>query len=280
MTISTKEPAPGKRGFAVENLRFVHQGRTVLEDLRLHAAPGECVCLYGPSGSGKSTLLRLLAGLEIPAFGSVAWNGRPVAGQDLERGLIMHDSGLFPWLSLTDNLVMAIEVANPDTPSVRCRNLARECLAQAGLGEVGEKRPQELSQALRLRATLARALGLGSPVLLLDDPFSVFDPSERAGLQDFLPTFARAVSTPRTLILATQDLDEALYLADRLVGLGPVPGPILVDEPIPVSRPRERNDLYGAPFYQDLRRRINDRYRQERRQRLAARDFFALGEGI
>lgn len=279
MTTAARAPATEK-GFAVDNLRFVHEGRTRLEDVRLRVTPGEFVCLYGPGGSGKSALLRLLAGLEIPAFGSVCWNGRPVAGQDLERGLVFHDSGLFPWLSLMDNLVMAIDAAHPNTPSIQCRSLAGEYLALAGLGEAGDKRPLELSRALRLRATLARALALGSPVLLLDDPFCVLDLPERAVLQALLPALAAAAPPRRTIVLATQDLDEALSLADRIIGLGPTAGPAIVDEPVPVPRPRDRNALYGAPVFQALRHRINDRYRQERRQRMAARDFFGLGEGI
>jgi len=280
MTTAASAQPTERKGFVVDNLRFVREGRTMLEDLKLRVAPGEFVCLYGPGGSGKSALLRLLAGLEIPAFGGVSFDGRPVAGQDIERGLVFHDSGLFPWLSLTDNLVMAIDAASPNTPSVHCRKLAGEYLTLVGLGAAEDKRPLDLPRDLRLRATLARGLALASPVLLLDDPLCVFDPPERAVLQDLLPTLQTAVPPVRTIVLATQDLDEALYLADRIIGLGPTAGPAIVDEPVPAPRPRDRNALYGEPRFQSLRRRINDCYRQERRQRMAARDFFGLGEGI
>ncbi|KHK01738.1 ABC transporter ATP-binding protein [Desulfovibrio sp. TomC] len=280
MTTAARPPAVGNAGFAVDNLRFVQQGRTLLADLRLRVASGEFVCLYGPAGCGKSVLLRLLAGLEIPSFGSVSFAGRPVAGQDIERGLIVHDSGLFPWLSLTDNLVMAIDAAHPDLPAAHSRKRAKDYLALAGLHEVGDKHPLELSQALRLRGTLARALALDSPVLLLDDPLCVFEASERSELQELLATLFDAALPRRTIILATQDIDEALALADRIIGLGPTAGPAIVDVDVPVPRPRERNTLYDAPQFQALRRRINDSYRQERRQRLAAREFFGFGEGI
>ena len=280
MTTAARPPAAGNTGFAVDNLRFVQQGRTLLADLHLRVVPGEFVCLYGPAGCGKSVLLRLLAGLEIPSFGSVSFAGRPVAGQDIERGLIVHDSGLFPWLSLTDNLVMAIDAAHPDLPAAHSRKRALDYLALAGLHEVGDKHPLELSQALRLRGTLARALALDSPVLLLDDPLCVFEAPERTELQELLAVLFNSALPRRTVILATQDMDEALTLADRIIGLGPTAGPSIVDATVPVPRPRERNALYDAPKFQALRRHINDSYRQERRQRLAAREFFGFGEGI
>ncbi|MHC1710821.1 MAG: ABC transporter ATP-binding protein [Solidesulfovibrio sp.] len=280
MTTASIRTNEDKKGFAVDNLRFSLTGKTIMEDLRLHIDQGEFVCLYGPGGTGKTTLLRLLAGLEIPAFGRVSWNGRPVAGQDLERGLIFQDCGLLPWLSLVDNLVLALDAVNPNMPSVRSRQLAGQYLAQTGLAAVGHKNPLEITRDQRQRGSLARALALESPALLIDDPFCVLDPSERAILHDLL-TAAWADGKPRkTVVLATQDLDEALYLADRIIGLGPVPGPVIVDVPITIPRPRERNALYAAPEFQTVRRRINDLYRQERRQRVVAAEFFGLGEGI
>jgi NitT/TauT family transport system ATP-binding protein len=267
-------------GLAVDDLRFSQGGKTVLEDLRLRIAPGEFVCLFGPSGSGKTTLLRLLAGLELPDFGYVSWNGRPVVGQDLERGLVFQDCGLLPWLTLMDNMVLAIDAVNPNMPSLRCQKLARDYLNLAGLDDVRDKRPLDLSRAMRQRGSIARALALGSPVLLLDDPFCALDPAGRAALQDLLATTWAASDPRRSVVLATQDLDDALYLADRIIGLPPAVGPIVVDETVAAPRPLDRNALYGAPEFQALRQRINDSYRQERRRRMAAQDFFGLGEGI
>jgi len=280
MTTASTQINPGKSGFAVENLRFAQNGKTILEDLRLHVGQGEFVCLFGPSGSGKTALLRLLAGLEIPAFGRISWDGRPVAGQDLERGLVFQDCGLLPWLSLVDNLVLALDAVHPNMPSVRSRQLAGEYLALTGLADVGHKNPLEITRDQRQRGSLARAVALGSPVLLLDDPFCVLDPPERAILHDLLTT-AWAESRPRrSVVLATQDLDEALYLADRIIGLGPTPGSVIVDVPITAPRPRERNALYAASTFQAMRQQINDLYRQDRRRRMVAAEFFGLGEGI
>jgi len=280
MMTSGTQHSTGKNGFTVENLRFSQGGKTLLEDLQLRVGQGEFVCLFGPGGSGKTVLLRLLAGLEIPGFGRVAWNDRLVAGQDLERGLIFQDCGLFPWMSLQDNIIMALDAASPNTPSLRNRQLAGEYLALAGLDAISHKRPLEITRGQRQRGAIARALALGSPALLLDDPFCVLDPPERMLLQDLL-TLAWASLTPRrTVVLATQDLDEALYLADRIIGLGPALGPAIVDVSIAAPRPRERNALYAAPEFQTLRRQINDLYRQERRRRMVATSFFGLGEGI
>ena len=269
-----------KRGLAVSDLRYVRDGRTVFEDLRFSVAPGERVGLYGPPGCGKSALLRLVAGLEIPAFGRVSWDGRPVAGQDLERGLVVRDNGLFPWLGLLENVLMAVEAVRPDRPAAWCRERAEACLALAGLGDALNRRPLELSRGGRLRASLARALAQESPLLLLDDPLGALDPGERAGLEELLPRLLAGDAPRRTVLLATEDLDEALLLAGRVIGLSPAPGPLVCDEATPAERPAVRDDLYGAPRFQELRRRINDRYRLERRRRLAAREFFGFGEGI
>lgn len=279
MTSASARPAH-KKGLSVSDLRAVREGRTVIEDLRFHVEPGAFVGLFGPPGCGKSMLLRLLAGLEIPAFGRIAWDGRPVAGQDLDRGLVLCDSGLFPWLSLRDNLLLACEAARPDSPPGHGRALAEDYLALAGLGDDLDRRPLELTRGGRLRASLVRALALGSPVLFLDDPFCLLEPRERTALEDLLPRLVAGASPRRTVVMATEDLDEALYLADRVIGLPPAAGPAVYDEPLPVPRPRSRDDLYAARAFQDLRRLLRDSYRQERRRRLAAREFFGFGEGI
>jgi len=261
------------QGYRLDNLRFALGARTILQDLHLRIAPGECVSLLGPSGSGKTSLLRLLAGLEQPTFGRVLWNGREMAGLGLDRGAVFEDCGFVPWLSLEDNMAMAIDAAHPGTPSLRCQELAAHSLELVGLGNVGGKRPSELSRGMRQRGAIARALAMGAPVLLLDDPFCVLDRAERVLCRELLGR-VRDVATPRpTVVLATGDLDEALALADRVIGLGPGPGPIMLDEPLAPTR--------GNPAaLSALSRRIEDLYHQEDRRRRAAEEFFGLGAGI
>jgi NitT/TauT family transport system ATP-binding protein len=273
MSTAAPRPSLDAEGYRIENLRFAQGARTILEDLRLRIAPGEFICLLEPTGNGKTCLLRLLAGLDRPVFGRVLWNGCEAAGRALDRGAVFEDCGFVPWLSLEDNMAMAIDAARPNTPSLRCQELAGQYLDLVGLRAVGSKRPPELSRGMRQRGAIARALAMGSPVQLLDDPFCVLDPGERRLCRDLLGRVHAAANPRPTVILATNDLGEALALADRVVGLGPVPGPVMLDVPVAAAR-RDPSTLEA------IRRRIEDLYRQEDRRRRAAEEFFGLGAGI
>lgn len=265
-------------GFVAESVRFAYDGRPILEDIQFTVGRGEFVCLLGPSGSGKSTLLRLLSGLSLPDAGTVRFDGRPVVGPGITRGVVFQDYALFPWLRLEDNVGLAIRKTRPGLPAGERRRLAQEYLEMVGLGGAARKRPYELSGGMRQRGAIARALALGSPALLLDEPFGALDPINRATLQDLLVEIWSASQPRKTVVFVTHDVEEALHLSDRVIGL--VAGRIIADVPLDLPRPRRRGDPATRARLLSLRTTIQDLYIQDARRRMDSRDQFGPGGGI
>ena len=209
-------------------------GRQLLRDVSLRVGAGETLALLGRSGSGKTTLLRTVNGLVTPTGGRVLVGGRPVEAQELlalRRGIgyVIQETGLFPHMSIERNVAMALELAGQ--PVERRRGRAKEMLRLAGLTEeLSGRYPWQLSGGQRQRAGLARALAAEPSVLLLDEPFGALDPLTRIEMQEMLKALLKRVGT--TAILVTHDLDEALYLADRVVFVdeGMVVADLTVDE--------------------------------------------------
>lgn len=240
----------------LDAVSFAYDGVPVLDNIRLTVREGEFLCLLGPSGSGKSTLLRLLAGLESPRRGAIRWWDRLIAGPGIDRGVVFQDYSLFPWLSVADNVALAIAKANSALAPARRRALAREYLAQVGLEEAADKYPLELSGGMRQRGAIARALALGSPILLMDEPFGALDALNRARLQDLLLAVWRSAAPCKTILFVTHDIDEALYLGDRVVVLGTAPGRVIADHPVSFDRPRDRRRLFASASFHRLREDI------------------------
>jgi NitT/TauT family transport system ATP-binding protein len=240
----------------IEGVSFHWQGTLALRNIDLEVQEGEFLSLLGPSGSGKSTLLRLLAGLEQPGSGRISWNGSNVAGPSIERGVVFQDYSLYPWMSLVDNIAFAAGKADTSLSKAGRRERARHFLAQVGLEEAIGKYPFELSGGMKQRGALARALALGSRVLLLDEPFGALDPVNRARLQDLLLTTWQATAPRRTIVFVTHDIDEALYLGDRIAVLGASPGHLIANRALDLPRPRERKALFASAAFQQLREEI------------------------
>lgn len=242
----------------LDAVAFAYNGVPILEDLRLTVAEGEFLYLLGPSGSGKSTLLRLLAGLEHPQRGTIHWWGQPITGPGIDRGVVFQDYSLFPWFSVADNIALAIAKVHPALSKARRRGLAREYLAQVGLEDAADKYPLELSGGMRQRGAIARALALGSPILLMDEPFGALDTLNRARLQDLLLSVWQSTTPRKTILFVTHDIDEALYLGDRVAVLGTAPAQVIADCAVPFDRPRDRRRLFASPVFHRLREEIAD----------------------
>ena len=257
------------QGLILEGVHFGYDGAPILDNIHLHVPPGQFVSLLGASGSGKSTLLRLAAGLLEPARGRLHWAGRPLKGPGLERGVVFQDYALFPWMTVVDNLALAIGKARPRTPSAARRQEAHHALARVGLDDIGDKYPFELSGGMRQRAAIARALAIGSPLLLMDEPFGALDPVNRARLQDVLLDVWETAEPKTTVLFVTHDVDEALYLGQRVVILGTSPGRVIADLNVPFPRHRDRRALFASAEFQLLREQIAETLADDTLRQLA-----------
>lgn len=257
-------------GLHLRGVDFAYDDATILQGIDLAIPEGQFVTLLGASGSGKSTLLRLVAGLQAPSRGNLRWNGTIITGTGLDRGVVFQDYALFPWLSVVDNIAIAVGKARPNTGKAEQREEAREYLRKVGLESAIGKYPFELSGGMRQRGAIARALALGSPLLLMDEPFGALDPVNRARLQDLLLEIWEAASPKKTIVFVTHDVDEALYLGDRVVILGSAPGRVIADLPVEFPRHRDRRALFESAAFHQVRESIAETLAADTLERLVA----------
>ena len=243
-------------GVAIEGVarRFSSpRGQTAaLEQLDLRVGRGEVVSVVGPSGCGKSTLLELVAGLQQPDAGVVRVGGAGEPARRLERTAYMPQrDGLLPWRSALDNAALALECRG--VARAHARRRAQPLFERLGLGRFERALPDELSGGMRQRVAFARTLLAGRDVLLLDEPFASLDSITRAGLQEWLRGIL--AEDPRTVLLVTHDVEEALYLADRVVVLSRRPGRVVAELAVEPRQGRPRHEAVADPAFGVLRRR-------------------------
>jgi sulfonate transport system ATP-binding protein len=224
------------RPLCISALRKRYGDLPVLAGVDLEVAPSEIVAVVGPSGCGKSTLLRLAAGLDTHYRGEIRVGEELVCGPHPAVGLVFQEPRLFPWLSVADNVAFGLS----ERRGGEARRLVSDALAAVELTAFAGALPKQLSGGMAQRAALARALVTEPQVLLLDEPFSALDAFTRMRLQDHL--LAAWTRYRPTLLLVTHDLDEAVYLADRVVLLGERPGRVVDVMPVARARPRDRRD--------------------------------------
>ncbi len=224
------------RPLVVRELRKRYGDLPVLGGVDFEVAPSEIVALVGPSGCGKSTLLRLVAGLDTRYHGEIRVGDEKVCGPHPSIGLVFQEPRLFPWLTVADNVAFGLRDHEGET----ARAHVRTALEAVGLAGFGRSLPKELSGGMAQRVALARSLVTEPQVLLLDEPFSSLDAFTRMRLQDHL--LAAWTRYRPTLLLVTHDLDEAVYLADRVFVFGERPGRLVDVIPVAPQRPRDRRD--------------------------------------
>lgn len=239
----------------IENLRrvFSKEGNeagavTALDNINLHIEDKEFVCLVGPSGCGKTTLLRIIAGLDFPTSGSIKLDGKPVEGPDPERGMVFQEYSLFPWLNIFDNIGFSLIMKGVGKSEKQ--KIVEGYLDLVNLEGFGGSYPHELSGGMRQRVAIARALANDPEVLLMDEPFGALDAQTRNMMQkELLDTWEK---TKKTILFVTHSVDEAVFLADRIIVLSPRPGRIKEIINVDLPRIRERTD----PEFADLRRHV------------------------
>lgn len=227
----------------------------VLRDIHLDIERGEFVAIVGYSGAGKSTLINLMAGLSRPDTGSVLLNDLEITAPGPDRGIVFQNYSLLPWLSVTENIRLGVDQVFPNWAEAKKAQHVERHIEMVNLTPARTKRPSELSGGMRQRVSVARALAMDPQILLLDEPLSALDALTRATLQDEISRIGQ--ESKKTIVLITNDPDEGIYLADRIIPLSAGPGATLGPSfTIDIPRPRDRRAMNHDPRFKELRRAI------------------------
>jgi nitrate/nitrite transport system ATP-binding protein len=230
---------------------------TVFTDLWLTMARGEFVCIIGHSGCGKTTVLNILAGLDAPSAGAVIVDHQAIGGPSLDRAVIFQSHALLPWLSVMGNVAYAVASRWRSWRRAQVERQAQRFIELVGLTGAERKRPAELSGGMKQRVGIARALSIEPKIMLMDEPFSALDALTRGILQDEVRRICG--ETGQTVFMITHDVDEAIYLADRVVLMTNGPEAVLAEIVVnPLPRKRTRNDVHRHPLFYGVRNHIID----------------------
>jgi len=252
------------------NKTFVSGRRQVvaLQDIHLDIPHGQFTCLLGPSGCGKSTLLNAVAGFSQPSSGAITVDGAPVTGPGPERGMVFQEYALFPWMTVERNIAFGLEIEGQNKE--RIATTVEQLLNMLGLVEFRARYPKDLSGGMRQRVAIARVLALDSPVMLMDEPFGALDALTRRNLQDELLRIWS--ETNKTILFVTHSIEEAIYLADRIVVMTYRPGTVKRDLIVDLPRPRDP----AAPAFNDLKRELGHLVMEEQQRHHQAERRMAI----
>lgn len=257
--ISTKAPQGHieVRNFSL-SYDSIEEPVQAVTDTQIHVRPGEFVSIVGPSGCGKSTLLNAVAGFLKPTTGIVTVDGERVNGPSAERGMVFQQYSLFPWKTVRENVEFGLKMRGMSR-SQRER-AARTLLGLAGLEAFEKHYPEKLSGGMKQRVGIVRALATGPKVLLLDEPFGALDAQTRVIMQQILTNMWQRLKI--SVLFVTHDIDEAIFLSDRVYCMTARPGSIKAEIPIPLERPRQQSMMMSSEFLA-LRRGLMSLIREE-----------------
>ncbi|KAM3089756.1 nitrate ABC transporter ATP-binding protein [Phormidesmis sp. 146-35] len=250
-------PKTQKDFLVVDNVSKIYPTRdggtyTVLENVNLTVQQGEFICVIGHSGCGKSTLLNMVSGFAQPTDGEVRLQGKPITKPGPDRMVVFQGYALLPWLSVFENVYLAVHSVYPDKSKAEKTMIVKDHLAMVGLTEAAEKKPPQISGGMKQRVAIARALSIRPEVLILDEPFGALDAITKEELQEELLKIWNEHRC--TVLMITHDIDEALFLADRLVMMTNGPAAAIGEVlEIPFKRPRDRARIMETPEYYKVR---------------------------
>ncbi len=225
---------------------------TVLENVNLNIQQGEFICLIGHSGCGKTTLLNMVSGFATPTYGEVRLQGKTITKPGPDRMVVFQGYALLPWLTVFENVYLAVNRVYPEKSQGEKAQIVKDHLAMVGLTEAAEKKPPQISGGMKQRVAIARALSIRPEVLVLDEPFGALDAITKEELQEELLKIWNEHRC--TVLMITHDIDEALFLADRLVMMTNGPAASIGEVmQIPFARPRDRARIMEMPEYYKLR---------------------------
>jgi ABC-type nitrate/sulfonate/bicarbonate transport system ATPase subunit len=238
------------------NVSLAYGEQLVLSGLSFEIARGEILCVVGPSGCGKTTALRVAAGLVAPTNGEASFAGAPIRGPRRDVAVVFQDyaKALLPWRTAAGNVSLALEAMRAPRGERATRISA--LLARVGLGGQEQKFPGQMSGGMQQRLQIARCLAQDPAALMMDEPFGALDAMTRQDLQDQMLEIARA--TGATILFVTHDLEEAIYLGDRVIGLKPHPGRIGIELKVDLPRPRDQVTTRESPDFLAMRRKLYD----------------------
>ncbi len=229
-----------------------------LKDIHLEIPQGQFVCLLGPSGCGKSTLLNAIAGFSLPTSGSITADGKAVTGPGPDRGMVFQEYALFPWMTVEKNIAFGLEIKGVSAEEIQAT--VATLLGKLGLTDFRNRYPKDLSGGMRQRVAIARILALDSPIMLMDEPFGALDALTRRNLQDELLRIWAELG--KTVIFVTHSIEEAIYLADRIVVMTYRPGTVKRD--LLVDLPRLRDP--SSPAFNSLKRELGQLVMEEQQR--------------
>ena len=239
---------------------FDNAGRALvaLDGISLDIPRGQFTCLLGPSGCGKSTLLNAVAGFALPSSGSIRADGHLVTGPGPERGMVFQEYALFPWMTVGENIAFGLQIKG--APKAEIEHTVARLLAMLSLSDFRARFPKDLSGGMRQRVAIARVLALDSPIMLMDEPFGALDALTRRNLQDELLRIWGELK--KTILFVTHSIEEALYLADRIVVMTYRPGTVKRDILVELPRPRDP----AAPEFNALKRELGQLVMEEQQR--------------
>ncbi len=225
-----------------------------LDNVSFSVEPGEFVSIIGSSGCGKSTLLSILEGINSPTDGKILIDGNPISGTGFDRGVVFQHYSLFPWMTARNNVAFGIKQAKKELKKDERLKIADKFLDKVGLEEFKVKYPKQLSGGMQQRVAIARALAMDTDILLMDEPFGAIDAKNRTILQELLLSLWE--DSKKTVVFVTHDIDEAIFLSDKIIMMSTRPGRVYKEIRVPFKRPRNRSEMIGLKEYNDFRNKL------------------------